>query len=177
MTDRARFKSGQALAYVYYQGKSPAVDRRRTCLHVMRRGASPSTSPNCRSCCGGCEAGDESRKAKLSHFSTAAQSELFDTDSESDPAQSCAGRSPARSRQIIGHTGAGERAAGIEDRRVVARRLFEAMCAQFPEKYISLIQPRGVADEADDATAATSSRSRHRSSWRSPPASRQHRGA
>jgi hypothetical protein len=33
-----------------------------------------------------CEAGD-CRKAKLSHFSTAAQSELFDTDSENDPVQ------------------------------------------------------------------------------------------
>jgi hypothetical protein len=32
-----------------------------------------------------CEAGD-CRKAKLSHVSTAAQSELFDTDSENDPA-------------------------------------------------------------------------------------------
>ena len=36
--------------------------------------------------CGRCEAGD-CRKAKLFHLSTAAQSELFDTDSENDPPQ------------------------------------------------------------------------------------------
>jgi hypothetical protein len=35
-----------------------------------------------------------------------------------------------------------ESAAEIEDQRVVARRLFDAMCAQFPDKYIALIQPR-----------------------------------
>ena len=40
-----------------------------------------------------------------------------------------------------------ESAAEIEDQRVVARRLFDAMCAQFPDKYIALIQPREVADE------------------------------
>jgi hypothetical protein len=27
----------------------------------------------------------------------------------------------------------------IEDRRVVARRLFDALCAQYPDKYVALI--------------------------------------
>ena len=40
-----------------------------------------------------------------------------------------------------------KRAAGIEDRRVVAKRLFEALCAHYPDKYIALIQPRDVANE------------------------------
>jgi hypothetical protein len=40
-----------------------------------------------------------------------------------------------------------ESAAEIEDRRVVARRLFGALCAQHPDKYIALIQPRDVANE------------------------------
>jgi hypothetical protein len=39
------------------------------------------------------------------------------------------------------------RAADWEDRRVVARRLFEALCARHPDKYIALIQPRDVASE------------------------------
>jgi len=34
-----------------------------------------------------------------------------------------------------------------DDRRAIARRLFEALCAQFPDKYIALIQPRDVANE------------------------------
>jgi hypothetical protein len=29
-----------------------------------------------------------------------------------------------------------------DDRRAIARRLFEALCPQFPDKYIALIQPR-----------------------------------
>jgi hypothetical protein len=44
--------------------------------------------------------------------------------------------------------------AEIEARRVVARRLFDALtaqCAQYPDKYIYLIQP---CDLAEDATAA-----------------------
>jgi hypothetical protein len=44
--------------------------------------------------------------------------------------------------------------AEIEDRRVVARRLFDALCAQHPDKYIDkyiyLIQPGGVADDPPD---------------------------
>jgi hypothetical protein len=46
--------------------------------------------------------------------------------------------------------------AEIEARRVVARRLFDALCAQgahYPDKYIYLIQPRDVAnDPLDDPT-------------------------
>ena len=37
-------------------------------------------------------------------------------------------------------------AAGIEDRRVVAKRLFDALCAQYPDKYIALIQPSDAVD-------------------------------
>lgn len=40
-----------------------------------------------------------------------------------------------------------KRAAGNEGRRAVAKRLFEALCAQYPDKYIALIQPRDVANE------------------------------
>ena len=35
----------------------------------------------------------------------------------------------------------------IENRRIVAKRLFEALCAQYPDKYIALIQPRDVVNE------------------------------
>ena len=44
--------------------------------------------------------------------------------------------------------------AEIEDRRVVALRLFDALCAHYPDKYVSLIiQPPDVADdEPDDLT-------------------------
>jgi hypothetical protein len=36
-----------------------------------------------------------------------------------------------------------KRAAEIEDRRIVAkRRLFDALCAAYSDKYITLIQPR-----------------------------------
>ena len=48
-------------------------------------------------------------------------------------------------------------AIDIEDRRVVATRIFDALCDQYPEKYITLIQPRDVADAllpAPDVTAA-----------------------
>jgi hypothetical protein len=44
--------------------------------------------------------------------------------------------------------------AEIEDRRVVARRLFDALCTQHPDKYIDkyiyLIQPANVADDPPD---------------------------
>jgi hypothetical protein len=33
----------------------------------------------------------------------------------------------------------------IEAKRAIARRLFEALCAQHPEKYIALIQPADTA--------------------------------
>ena len=35
----------------------------------------------------------------------------------------------------------------IDDRRAVARRLFDALCAQYPDKYIALLQPPDVTDE------------------------------
>jgi hypothetical protein len=35
----------------------------------------------------------------------------------------------------------------IENRRVVARRLFDALRTQHPDKYIYLIQPGDVADD------------------------------
>ena len=41
--------------------------------------------------------------------------------------------------------------ADMEGRRVIALRLFDALCAQYPDKYIYLIQP---CDLAEDATAA-----------------------
>jgi hypothetical protein len=41
----------------------------------------------------------------------------------------------------------------IKDRRVVARRLFDALCAQYPDKYIALIRPRDVQDGPPDLTA------------------------
>jgi hypothetical protein len=45
--------------------------------------------------------------------------------------------------------------AESEDRRIVARRLFDALCAQYPDKYIALIQPRDLADDRPgDLTAA-----------------------
>jgi hypothetical protein len=59
-----------------------------------------------------------------------------------------------------------ESAIEIEDQRVVGRGLFDAMCAQFPDKYIALIQPRASEisrpkataspQNADDPTAARS---------------------
>ena len=39
----------------------------------------------------------------------------------------------------------------IEHRNVVARRLFGALCAHYPDKYVALsIQPNGVADDEPD---------------------------
>jgi hypothetical protein len=55
-----------------------------------------------------------------------------------------------------------QRAADCEDRHVVARRLFEALCAHYPDKYIALIQPRDVANE--ERAIATGSRPRRRTS-------------
>ena len=37
--------------------------------------------------------------------------------------------------------------AKTERRRLVARRVFEALCAQYPEKYIALVQPRDATDQ------------------------------
>jgi hypothetical protein len=44
------------------------------------------------------------------------------------------------------------RQAKIEDRRVVARRVFDALCAHYPEKYVVLVQPRASDDPPDDLT-------------------------
>ena len=37
--------------------------------------------------------------------------------------------------------------ARTERRRLVARRVFEALCAQYPEKYIALVQPGDATDQ------------------------------
>ena len=47
--------------------------------------------------------------------------------------------------------------AKTKRRRVVARRVFEALCAQYPEKYVALMQPGDVTDERIvDVTTAQS---------------------
>jgi hypothetical protein len=43
----------------------------------------------------------------------------------------------------------------IEDRRITALRLFEALWAQYPDKYIALIQPRDPASEALEPSSAS----------------------
>ena len=35
----------------------------------------------------------------------------------------------------------------IEPPNVIARRVFDALCERFPDKYIALVQPRSVADD------------------------------
>jgi hypothetical protein len=32
--------------------------------------------------------------------------------------------------------------SALDDRRLVAKRLFDALCEKYPDKYIALIQPR-----------------------------------
>ena len=39
------------------------------------------------------------------------------------------------------------REARTERRCLVARRVFEALCAQYPEKYIALVQPGDATDQ------------------------------
>ena len=47
--------------------------------------------------------------------------------------------------------------AKTERRRFVARRVFEALCAQYPEKYIALVQPGYATDRRIvDVTTAQS---------------------
>ena len=46
-----------------------------------------------------------------------------------------------------------KRAAEIEDRRIVAKRLFDALCAAYSDKYITLIQPREPDAPLPDVTA------------------------
>jgi len=44
--------------------------------------------------------------------------------------------------------------ARIERRRLVARRVFDALCARYPHKYIALVQPgHTTAERADDMIA------------------------
>ena len=45
--------------------------------------------------------------------------------------------------------------AGIDDRRAVPWYLFEALCAQYPDKYIALIQPRDVSSGDNGAIRST----------------------
>ena len=48
----------------------------------------------------------------------------------------------------------------LDEQRAIARRLFEALCAKYPERYIALIQPRDTAADglsAPDLTAVESS--------------------
>jgi hypothetical protein len=42
--------------------------------------------------------------------------------------------------------------AEIEDRRVVARRVLEALWVQYPDKYVVLVQPHLLDDPPDDLT-------------------------
>ena len=35
------------------------------------------------------------------------------------------------------------------DRREIAKRIFDALCAKFPEKYVALVQPRGDPNPPD----------------------------
>jgi hypothetical protein len=37
--------------------------------------------------------------------------------------------------------------AEIEPPDVIARRVFEALCERFPDKYVALIQPRSAAHD------------------------------
>ena len=37
------------------------------------------------------------------------------------------------------------------DRRVIAKRIYDALCAHYPDKYVALIQPSEVADAAPPA--------------------------
>ena len=46
-----------------------------------------------------------------------------------------------------------KRAAEIEDRRIVAKRIFDALCAAYSDKYITLIQPREAGIPLPDVTA------------------------
>ena len=44
------------------------------------------------------------------------------------------------------------REAKIEDRRVVARRVFDALCTHYPDKYVVLVQPHLLDDPPNDLT-------------------------
>jgi hypothetical protein len=44
--------------------------------------------------------------------------------------------------------------AEIEHRRLVAQHLFDALSAQYPNKYVTLVLPRDAADDVPDITFA-----------------------
>jgi hypothetical protein len=44
----------------------------------------------------------------------------------------------------------------IEDRRIVAKRLFDALCAKYPDKYIALIQPSDAGNGLPSAPGLAS---------------------
>ena len=43
-----------------------------------------------------------------------------------------------------------------EHRRLIARRLFDALSAQYPNKYVNLVLPRNEADDVRDLTVPKS---------------------
>ena len=45
--------------------------------------------------------------------------------------------------------------AEIDGLRTVARHIFEALCAQYPDKYIALVQPRDVSSGDNGAINST----------------------
>jgi hypothetical protein len=45
--------------------------------------------------------------------------------------------------------------AGEEDRRVVARRIFKALCALYPDRYLMLVESREVVSDRPPAGALT----------------------
>jgi len=42
--------------------------------------------------------------------------------------------------------------AKSEDRCIVARRVFDALCVQYPDKYVVLVQPHLLDDPPDDSS-------------------------
>jgi hypothetical protein len=42
-----------------------------------------------------------------------------------------------------------------DERHVIARRVFDALCERFPDKYIALVQPRSVIDDRPLSSRAT----------------------
>ena len=52
--------------------------------------------------------------------------------------------------------------AEIEGRNVVARRLFDALCAQYPEKYVALtLAPLELGHSSHEKSAAANGEHRH----------------
>ena len=42
--------------------------------------------------------------------------------------------------------------SAVKDRREIAKRVFDALCAAYPEKYIALVQPRDPIKAAPNET-------------------------